>query len=298
MTAANTKMFEENLQFNTPNFGVSGHRPLPRPISDIGTRSSSYLDRNLQPEPELSPVKQALPDTAVLPDFLLFPETVKASSLPEYTPWSVRRPFLYIIVVALMLVGIAAALQVVVDRQFAKALSVNPSTNSSTSVSHSYLSAKPSIPAASGAEDESKSPNHLDIEPLNIHAKIVGADFTEKVTLINPISFQDAAWSKSSAKTGSQGTMVIGANANSCVQPSVFNTLKDIALGTSIFVTTNAGEKIDYKVIRSQILDQAKVTLETLSDPPVHYRPGLNIVTCIDNGESGKRLVVNAVLYQ
>ena len=86
--------------------------------------------------------------------------------------------------------------------------------------------------------------------------------------------------------------------SNQTQSPCEGRVLKDIALGTDILVTNGAGLVTDYKVIRTQVLDQTKVNLETLSDPPVHYRPGLNIATCADNNETGKRLVVNAVLYE
>lgn len=236
-------------------------------------------------------------DTPRLPEYLLHPDSVKASTLNEPKKWSVRKPFWYSFLAAFMLVGVGIGLQVLLERQYAQA-AVIPPANHSSNAAPAVLGASASSQAENYDSVSSSAPQSLDIEPLNIHAKVISADFTENGNLTKSINDQDAAWNKVSAKPGKQGTMIIASNTYSCIAPGIFSSLKDITLGTGIVVTNGAGVAVNYKVIRTQVLEQDKVNLETLSEPPVHYRPGLNIVTCADNNETGKRLVVNAVLYQ
>jgi sortase (surface protein transpeptidase) len=292
-------MFEENLQFKTPSFGMAGrHTPHLNPkLSDV--RPSAAIPSVKAAAPvDVAKIAKSEPHTPVLPDFLLNPGTVKASSLSETKVWTVRKPFRYLFIAACALVVATAGLQIFLDRQFAQAASMYPPTDNKVNVSPALLNSQPNTSAASDYAAASTLPTHVDIEALNIHAKVTSADFTENGNLTKSINASDTAWNNDSSQPGKQGTMIIGSNTYSCEQSSVFNNLKDIALGTDVLVTNGAGVVVNYKVIRKQVYDQAKVNLETLSDPPVHYRPGLNIVTCAGGSETNQRLVVNAVLYQ
>jgi len=290
-------MFEENLQLKNGAFGLGIGQPL-RPknqtFSDVfvpAARRKTVAEVEQAPITAPAPI-QGTPDTAVLPDFLLHPVSVQASTIGIPGPWSVRRGFMLTFVASLGLIAAGVALQAILNRQFVQAATVElPPVNKATPAYTAVLGAH------TGASVAYDLPKSLEIAPLNIHANINSADFTKNGNLTKSIDTHEVAWNKASSKPGKQGTMVIASNTYSCVAPGVFSNLKDISLGTDILVTNGAGLVTDYKVIRTQVLEQSKVNLETLSDPPVHYRPGLNIVTCADNNETGKRLLVNAVLY-
>ncbi|MBX4201440.1 class F sortase [Candidatus Saccharibacteria bacterium] len=297
-------MFEENLQLGAPGFGFNARRPVkPKPvISDIGTSGLRYSAPQAEParlEVEQVQPAQAVLDVPDLPDFLLHPQSVKASTLSSPRFSNSKKIILSALVATFIILGVLIFLGLFRPSRLTQAAKFVPVINLGGS---SPLTNKPSALAVSSYQVSADKPRYLDISFLKIHSRMQGTTITENDTPSSPINRYDTAWDNSSSKPGEQGAMVVGSSATGCINPGVFYNLKKIELGSDIVIIRGDGTSYSYKVTKAQTYDKNQVNRDLLLAPAVSGRPGLNIVTCAgqqneQTGDFNKRLVVNAVLY-
>lgn len=152
----------------------------------------------------------------------------------------------------------------------------------------------PSVPAAT-----SPSPSLLQVQlgqPTRLQIPSVGIDTAVdgiKGKNLNPPRLDKAYWWTDRGAPGSPDTtFIVGHSCRQC--SAVFNSLQRVAPGTPIYVSTTAGQRLQYVVQQQQQYPKSTITQHSdvyLKDP---YR--LVLVTCYLE-VNGKPSTDNDVVY-
>lgn len=145
------------------------------------------------------------------------------------------------------------------------------------------------------------NPRYIDIPKLKIHARALSMTVDKNNELKSPYGIYDAGWYTSSSLPGQPGAMLVDGHSGIGKTHGIFHDLSKLATGDDIMITRGDGQVFTYKVVKSQIVDVAKVDMSSLLVSQNTARPGLNLITCAGDSISGtfslkQRVLVYAVM--
>lgn len=142
------------------------------------------------------------------------------------------------------------------------------------------------------------APRYIFIPAISVRAMVKLMGLTTDNHIEAPNNVHDAGWFTQSAKPGKPGAMVIDGHVANWATESVFYQLKSVRPHDAITIERGDGQKITYRVVRSQSYDASSVDMDALQTPVNPAKPGLNLITCdgkvINNNDFSRRLIVFA----
>ena len=144
-------------------------------------------------------------------------------------------------------------------------------------------------------------PKTLLIPSIEVNAKIQYVGITRNGNMATPNNFSDVGWFKYGAIPGSIGSAVIAGHVNNGLSfPAVFKDLEDLNIGDDIYIDTNDGEVIYFKVIDKQTYDYKAIVEEVFNQNNGAF---LKLITCTglwipEHRTHDTRLVVVAARIQ
>jgi LPXTG-site transpeptidase (sortase) family protein len=145
-----------------------------------------------------------------------------------------------------------------------------------------------------------KDPVRLSIPALGIDAHVQETGITTHDTIGTPTNFTDVAWYMYGPVPGDPGSAIIDGHVdNGLGLAGVFKHLSGIQTGDDIYVTTQGGTQLHFKVTDIESYDYKNVPIASLSSDT--GEPTLRLITCggtwVPGGDTyDQRLVVTAVL--
>ncbi|MBI4160789.1 MAG: class F sortase [Candidatus Yanofskybacteria bacterium] len=144
-------------------------------------------------------------------------------------------------------------------------------------------------------------PIRLRIPTLEINAKVQKVGINTKGNMAAPSNFKDVGWYKYGALPGDMGSSVMAGHVdNGLAFAGVFKRLGELKKGDDVYVDTDDGKRIRFRVIGSQVYDYDANVPEVFAERDGRY---LKLITCTgtwiqSNRTHNKRLVVIAEKYQ
>lgn len=145
-------------------------------------------------------------------------------------------------------------------------------------------------------------PSRLLIPGLHIDAAVQKTGITSKGDIGTPTNFIDAAWYMYGVAPGQPGTAIIDGHVdNGLALAGVFKHLSDIAEGDDVYVVTNGGSQLHFKVVSIAHYDYQDVPAGAIFRDT--DRALLEIITCggvwVPKDKTyNERLVVTAALVK
>ncbi|HEV7424106.1 MAG TPA: class F sortase [Candidatus Paceibacterota bacterium] len=144
-------------------------------------------------------------------------------------------------------------------------------------------------------------PSRLSIPKINVDANIQKVGITAKGNMATPNNFTDVGWYKYGALPGVMGSAVIAGHVNNGLNfPAVFSKLGDLSAGDDVYVTTENGTMLHFKVTGSKVYDFNQKVDEVFKQNDNKF---LKLITCTGTWvpkykTHDKRLVVSAMLVE
>lgn len=143
------------------------------------------------------------------------------------------------------------------------------------------------------------APRYIFIPKLAVEAMIKPMGLTAQNQIEAPVNVFHAGWYTKSAKPGQQGAMVVDGHVSSRHTQGIFSRLNDLKDGDSIIIVRGDNQKVNYKVVKSQVYDADKVDMVAALKSVNSQKPGLNLITCAGSVIKGtnqfdKRIIVFA----
>lgn len=140
-------------------------------------------------------------------------------------------------------------------------------------------------------------PRYLSIPDLDVRARVRHVGTNDKGQVAAPSNVHDTAWYNNSAKPGTPGAALIDGHVSSWTTKGVFYGLKQLSPGAIVEVERGDGQKLRYRVVKSQIYSADQVDMATALRPVTTGKEGLNLITCTGKVKKGtsefeQRLVV------
>jgi sortase (surface protein transpeptidase) len=170
----------------------------------------------------------------------------------------------------------------------------------------SYFS-PPAIPeviskASAATVGPRELPAQLIIPAINADIHVIEVGVTKENIMDTPHNFTEAGWYSLGTIPGQIGSAVVDAHVdNGADVPGVFKHLRDLQAGDDIYVKTEQGSQIHFKVTASEAYPYAQVPMDDI----VHRNDGayLRLITCHgtwmpEKNTYDQRLVVTAVLAE
>lgn len=151
-------------------------------------------------------------------------------------------------------------------------------------------------------EEQKALPERLYIPKIGVDAAVQHVGLTKKGNMANPSNFTDVAWYKFGPVPGMLGSAVIAGHLdNALALNGVFKKLNELKVGDDVYVTSEDGEKLRFKVIESQIYPYDDAPEERIFNANDAKR--LNLITCAGKWLKAEktydqRLVVYAELVE
>jgi len=123
-------------------------------------------------------------------------------------------------------------------------------------------------------------PKTITIKAINVHARVLPVGILSSGALGVPRNTNDTGWYNGSSKPGENGAPLIIGHVSGAVNVGVFYNLKKLNAGDIITVERGDGVKIDYKVVKKQVVPSSQVDMSELLVPVTAGTEGLNIMTC------------------
>ncbi len=101
---------------------------------------------------------------------------------------------------------------------------------------------------------ESTKPRYLDIERLDLHAR-VKSSIVNSAVLPVPENIYDVMWYAGSGKPGENSTVLISGIIEGPTKPGAFANLDSLEKGDKISIELGNGNKINYTVVETMIID-------------------------------------------
>jgi len=144
-------------------------------------------------------------------------------------------------------------------------------------------------------------PRYIEIAKLGVHARVMPMSVNRKNELQAPTNVYNTGWYNASAQPGQIGAMLIDGHSGIGNFKGIFHDIGKLITGDSITVTRGDGAKFDYKVVRTETVDESKVDMASLLVSADTAKPGLNLITCAGDQIPGtfqlkQRTMVFAVL--
>jgi len=142
-------------------------------------------------------------------------------------------------------------------------------------------------------------PRVLTIEKLGVKARIMPLGVTASNKLKAPSNVYDVGWYNSSALPGQAGAMLLDGHVSSWSTAGVFKNLHKLSAGDIISVERGDGQKLQYKVVKSETYEESQTDMQAALSPITPGKNGLNLITCHGDVRAGtsefsERLIVFA----
>lgn len=142
-------------------------------------------------------------------------------------------------------------------------------------------------------------PRVLTIEKLGVKARIMPLGVTTSNKLKAPSNVYDVGWYNASALPGQAGAMLLDGHVSSWSTAGVFKNLHKLSAGDIISIERGDGQKLQYKVVRSQTYEESQTDMQAALSPITPGKNGLNLITChgdvrVGTSEFSERLIVFA----
>lgn len=122
-------------------------------------------------------------------------------------------------------------------------------------------------------------PRRLKIPALRIDAGVQEVGVNAKGNMAAPNNFTDVGWYKYGPPPGFLGSAVITGHVdNALALPGVFKRLRELKIGDDIFVETNDGRELRFRITEIQRYPYSRVPLNILFAR--RDLPRLNLITC------------------
>jgi sortase A len=150
----------------------------------------------------------------------------------------------------------------------------------------------PQEPAAGGSAQsvvaQGDIPSQLSIPSLGINAKVQQTGLTKSGAMGTPTNFTDVAWFKNGPAPGQVGSAVIDGHVdNGLSLAGVFKHLADIKMGDDVYVTTQSGQQLHFKVSDIEIYPYKDAPSNLIFEQNDAVR--LNLITCDGTWVKGDR---------
>ncbi len=125
----------------------------------------------------------------------------------------------------------------------------------------------------------SSTPLSLSIPIINVEANVVSVGKTRGGNMAVPEKYEDTGWYRYGYGPGTAGNSVIAGHLdNGGGKPAVFYDLGKLRIDDRVYVTNEAGEKLEFKVTGMSLYDYKNAPLELIFGPTDKIR--LNLITC------------------
>lgn len=126
-------------------------------------------------------------------------------------------------------------------------------------------------------------PKTIEIPTLNIRARVMPMGLNDDKTIQAPTNINDAGWYTGSAKpgvkNGSLASFIDGHDIGR-IGKGIFYKLKDIKVGDEIIITKGNGDKLTYRVAKTEIVALNDIDMNKALTSVDVSKPGLNLMTC------------------
>jgi LPXTG-site transpeptidase (sortase) family protein len=130
-------------------------------------------------------------------------------------------------------------------------------------------------------------PRYIIIPSINVHARILHIGLDKDGEMQTPSKIHDTGWYTGSSKPGSGlGASIIDGHVAGATQNGVFYDLKSLKSGDVVTVEKGDGSRVDYQVVRKEILDTDKVDMNKMFKTANEDKHGLNLISCTGNFDS------------
>jgi len=144
-------------------------------------------------------------------------------------------------------------------------------------------------------------PRYIEIAKLGVHARVMPMSVDRKNELQAPTNVYNAGWYNASAQPGQMGAMLIDGHSGIGNFKGLFHDIGKLVAGDVVTITRGDGIKFEYKIVRTETVDESKVDMASLLVSADTAKPGLNLITCAGDQIPGtfqlkQRTMVFAVL--
>ncbi len=143
-------------------------------------------------------------------------------------------------------------------------------------------------------------PLRLLIPSIKVDANIQRVGITKSGNMAPPSNFTDAGWYKLGTIPGQVGSAVIAGHVDNALSlPGVFSRLQDVRVGDSVYIDTEGGERLRFKVTDATVYNYKDVPTDMIFNQTGKAR--IRLITCggtwVQSDKSyDERLVVTAEL--
>lgn len=141
------------------------------------------------------------------------------------------------------------------------------------------------------------NPSWILIPEIGLQSPVIGVGVNKKGEMDVPDgNTNDVGWYQHGTKPGEMGSAVLDAHVY-----AAFSELKDLSIGSDVYVVTETGEHLHFKVTERQVYPLAKMSADDLFNRNDAKR--INLITCAGKfryalNTYDHRLVVSAVLVE
>ncbi len=125
----------------------------------------------------------------------------------------------------------------------------------------------------------SSTPISISIPTIEVEAEVLPVGRTREGNMAVPEKYEDTGWYRYGHEPGTSGNAVIAGHLdNGAGNPAVFYRLGDLRIDDRVFVSNEAGERLEFKVTGMSLYDYQNAPLELIFGPSDDSR--LNLITC------------------
>lgn len=140
-------------------------------------------------------------------------------------------------------------------------------------------------------------PRVMTIDKIGVNARIIPLGVTSSNKLKAPSNIYDIGWYNASAQPGQPGAMLVDGHVSSWTSDGVFKNLKNLVPGDIITVERGDGQKLQFRVVKSQTYVESATDMRAALLPVTEGKNGLNLITCYGRVRPGtsefeQRLIV------
>lgn len=190
---------------------------------------------------------------------------VKTKRKSAYAAGRSRKPIVLVFMAAVLFVGGAGIsyLRQLADKKAdvqAKVLALSNEAAEGGTVSEEAVSKE----AAASYAVAPEMPKLIKIPRLQVDARVRRVGISTAGDLEKPANVHDAGWYEGSAKPGKNDVTLINGHVQGTANPGVFSRLSILKEGDGIQIERGDGKTIEYKVVRTESVDQDDIDLEKI----------------------------------
>lgn len=129
------------------------------------------------------------------------------------------------------------------------------------------------------ATTSTAKPSRLIIPSIGVDADIRPVGISYRGNMMTPDNFSDVGWYKYGTLPGQHGSAVIDGHVDNGLSfPGVFKRLKEMQIGQDVYIQTEAGQRLHFRVVDVQTYYYTSAPLQTIFNRDDTVR--LNLITC------------------